>query len=269
MVVFGAASGCSSGAQDVSGTAEDGSTDGRSEGEIGPLAETTDTPNEVTAKPPPCGSEPIAKCAAPLHIASAADVVSVVKKLPWQSSSRSFPRVLTVSGDLVTDADIEVDASMIAPLPDCSPTGLSACHAPLFREYAFPNAAAPFVGVTCKVVADNPNWCTKIAIAKGTTFRLRAIVDDHHPSTPQFWPFIEFARSCATPCTADETRCEATQTCFARGFAACAYCEGKPADLCACRDACKPKADGATCTYDPSSDVTATGKCSAGTCKKT
>lgn len=224
-----------------------------------------------------CPAEAATTCAAAVHLGSAADFLAAVGRLTWQFVSLSHTGALTLGGDLVADVDLEIDASQLVTPSTCPTTPAAGkpyprCHAPLFREYAFPlwNGSGRIAGVSCKVVGDRPlrkgDTCARIAIAKGATFRLRAVSEDMHPSAPTYWSFIEFERECSAPCEADETRCAASQTCFARGYASCAYCEGLSAAVCACRDACGTKADAAECEFDTSPDTGVAGMCQSGSC---
>lgn len=125
--------------------------------------------------------------------------------------------------------------------------------------------------MSCKTVGEHParkgDTCARIFIAKGTTFRLRAVIEDMHPSAPTYWPFVEFERECSAACGTGETRCAATQTCLAVGYDVCAYCEGTAAQVCACREInCSSKADGSGCHFATAPDLEVVGKCSAGKC---
>jgi hypothetical protein len=208
-------------------------------------------------------------CLPARHLATAADLVFEARDLAWQGVSISRTSVLFLSDDFVADADLEVDAAQLTVPPDCTE---QTCHAPLFRDYAFPAWAGPGVpGVTCAEKGDQPtrkgDTCTRITIAKGTTFRLRRVVEDMHPSAPTYWPFVEFAQSCTTPCGDAQLRCPNTHTCFASGYESCAFCDGAPVETCACREGCGTKADGAACTFDSSPDVEVNGACHHGTCE--
>jgi len=221
-----------------------------------------------------CSADDTASCAPARHVASAADLIAESTKLSWQGVALGKSSVLQIGDDLVADADLDVDASLITAPASCKDdpdTKFPRCHAPLFRAYAFPSWSGPPVpGVTCAVVGDHPvrkgDTCSRITIAKGTTFRIRAVVEDMHPSGPTYWPFVEFEKSCATPCADGETRCGATKTCFARGYDSCAFCEGASASTCSCRAGCGTSPDGAECSYDTSPDTVASGTCKSGSC---
>lgn len=213
----------------------------------------------------------VKSCAPARHLASPSALVAEAAKLSWQGVSLSKSSALTIGDDLVADVDLDVDAAALTAPPDC--TTKTSCHAPLFRDYAFPAWSGPGVdGVTCAVKGDRPvrkgDTCARVTIAKGTTFRLRAVVEDMHPSGPTYWPFVEFAKSCETPCGVDETRCSATQTCFAIGYASCAFCEGETAQTCSCREGCGTKPNGVECSFDTSPDYVVTGVCRSGSCDK-
>jgi hypothetical protein len=208
-------------------------------------------------------------CAPAQHISSAAEFVNEAAKLDWQSVALDKSSILRIGADLVVNVDIEIDASALRWKGAPDDRGI---HAPLFREYAFPlwDSGRRLAGVRCVQLGDRPPRkgvaCARIAITKGTTFRLRAVVEDMHPMSPTYWPFIEFERSCAAPCAPDERRCAATQTCFGVGYDTCAFCAGSAPAICACRDACGTKANDASCAYDKSPDQLELGKCKAGTC---
>jgi hypothetical protein len=210
-------------------------------------------------------------CSPARHVGSASDLVAEAAKLSWQRVSISKVGVLQLGDDLIADADIEVDASALTASPDCSDE--TQCRAPLFRTYSFPSWAGPGIeGVTCAVIGDHPvrkgDTCARVVVAKGTTFRLRAVVEDMHPSSPNYWSFVDFADACTKPCADDEVRCAATQTCFTKGYASCAYCEGNSAQVCTCRLGCGTQPDGETCSYDSSPDVVQTGTCQSGSCQR-
>jgi len=217
-----------------------------------------------------CSSDaPASTCAAARHVATADDLAAEIGKLPWQGVSISHTGALSIGDDLVADADISMDASAI---PGKQADATMQLGAPLFRDYAFPKWSGPGVveGVSCAELGPHPvrkgDTCAKITIAKGATFRLRAVVEDMHPSAPTYWPFVEFERACSVSCGADETRCGASQTCFTKGFAACAYCEGQAMEVCACRKECSTLADGEACYVDKSPDQEESGSCRRGTC---
>lgn len=256
----------------------DAPPDGRADAD--PSAPRAEASAHAQAEPPKtCGPEPSAACAgAAKHLASSADFAAEVNGLAWQPVSLSRTGVLSLSEDLVVDVDLEVDASVLVAPSGCEstlPTTIPRCHAPLFREYPFPvwDEVGRVPGVSCKVVGDHPvrkgETCARIAIAQGTTFRIRAVVEDMHPTGPTFWPFVEFERACAVACRDGEVRCAATQTCFTEGYAACAYCEGQSANVCACQGSCGPKDDASSCGFATSPDVDVSGTCSAGTCVPT
>lgn len=211
-------------------------------------------------------------CAAARHVASADDLAAEIGKLPWQGVSISHTGTLSIGDDLVADADITMDASAI---PGMKADATYQRGAPLFRDYAFPTWSGPGVveGVACSELGPHPvrkgDTCAKITIAKGATFRLRAVIEDMHPSAPTYWPFVEFERACSVSCGADEVRCGASQTCFTKGFAACAYCEGESMEVCRCRKECTTMADGEACYVDTSPDEAESGTCRRGTCTVT
>ena len=119
-------------------------------------------------------------------------------------------------------------------------------------------------GLTCVSPSVFPRSCGGMAIAQGTTFRVHKLTE--------YGVFgeratIEFDRGCAAPCDADETRCEANQTCLRRGFDICAWCNGTAKEICACRDQCaNATSDDVQCKYDVSDDQMALGTCKAGRC---
>ncbi len=225
-----------------------------------------------------CGPVVEPRCAPALHVTSAAEIVAEAAKLPWQKVSLSLTGGLSVGSDLVAEEDIVVDAADLAAPADCPTTpenGLrfAQCHVPLFREYGFPRWEGKSLdaGTSCLEASDDRpmrkgETCKRLAIAKGTSFRLRAVIEDMHPSAPTYWSFIEIERPCSAPCGAGEQRCEATQTCFEAGYSTCAFCEGKSSTACACREGCGSKPDGTSCAYDSSPDVLESGTCKAGSC---
>jgi hypothetical protein len=244
----------------------------------GPASEATSSAPGARCEPEP-GPEP--SCGGARVVGTAAELVAEAAKLAWQPLALGKSGVLTLGDDLVATAAIEVDASLLVAPPDCSteepdplsgPSSVRWCQEPLFREYAFPRWSKTGIvpGVTCAVAGPSPvrklETCRTLLIKEGTTFRLRAVIEDMHPGGPAYWPFVEIERACDVPCGAGETRCSATQTCLPAGFATCAYCEGEAHRVCTCRDECGPAADGAECSHDTSPDTIAVGTCQQGVC---
>jgi hypothetical protein len=236
-----------------------------------------DSPSDRANEPAIC-PEPAAECMAGTHLGSVADLVAVVSKLPWQNVSVATVGPLSLSQDLVADVDLEVTPSHFTPPDGCADTDATLvprCVGLRLRDHAFPQqyptALRDVPGMRCAQPDAANQWphsCSSISIAKGTTFRVRAVVQDLHPVS--FTPFIEFERGCAAPCAADETRCPANQTCFGRGYAFCAFCVVLPAAQCACYAGCGGAvADGTTCFYALSPDVEVDGTCAAGSCVRT
>lgn len=214
-----------------------------------------------------------AACKPGFHVSSAAEVIAASKAFDYQRVSISQGKTLEVGDDLIADEDLEVNASDLVLASECGAAGTgTSCHAPLFRAKAFPSFTE-VPGVTCAVEsADQPVRerfaCSTIRIAKGATFRLRAVIEDMHPSAPNYWAYIDFVTPCTTSCGTGEVLCAATHTCFAAGYSSCTYCEGKSTDVCACRaDACTMKPNGAECSFDSSPDVSESGTCSATGCR--
>lgn len=212
-------------------------------------------------------------CKPGFHVSSAAEVIAASKAFDYQRVSISQGKALEVGDDLIADEDLEVNASDLVPASECGAAGTgTSCHTPLFRAKAFPSFTE-VPGVTCAVESvEQPVRerfaCSTIRIAKGATFRLRAVIEDMHPSAPNYWAYIDFVMPCTTSCGTGEVLCAATHTCFVAGSQSCAYCEGRSADFCACRaDACTMKPDGAKCSFDSSPDVYESGTCSATGCR--
>ena len=197
--------------------------------------------------------------------------MSVVDQLQWQKISDYTSAKLTLTNDLVADEDLVVDASSLAPLDPCPPGSKGICKAPAFRQEAYPSRTSSGLrGLTC-ITANpaSPGYgtasCAKVAIAKGTTFRLRATVQQLGPGF--VFPFIEFAQACTVPCSTNETRCVASQTCFPKGAASCALCAGSARDICACSISdTNSEANGTACYFDLSGDVSTSGICDDGRC---
>jgi hypothetical protein len=216
------------------------------------------------------------RCGAAVRIASAEAFLVQQKQLSWQPVASSRTGMLLVSVDLTADADLVIDASTLAQAPKCAsaPDGGAVpfgCGGVVFREDAFPrrNDTARVAGVGCAVprLPVRRLWgelCTKLTIARGTTFRIRNVVLDDHPSGEL--QTVEILPACATPCPSGEARCGTTQVCLPLGYDTCAFCEGKSVATCACSNACGPRADGAECSYDSSPDTPVSGACSAGGC---
>lgn len=239
-------------ASDAGATSVDGSADDRSR----------------ASEPPRCGEV--------RNVASADELVAEVDKLPWQTATLGRTLVLSSSDDLVATADLELDAASLPTAPSCVPVAEGAepdCQVTLFRDVAFPAWSGPskVAGVTCAKVGPRPTrrggTCAALRIAKGTRFRLRAVVEGMHPGLPSVWPSVEIERPCTAACDTNEVRCAATQTCLPEGQAACLYCEAGEQAECACRARSGSVADGTACSYDEGPDLVAGGTCEEGRCQ--
>ena len=214
------------------------------------------------------------RCDAPRAVASAEAFLAEQRQLRWQqvASSRSGP--LQVSVDLVAGADLVIDATTLSLPEKCTPTdaGVPRGCSGVFREDAYPslNDTARVAGVSCAVAREpvRRGWgdlCSKLAIARGTVFRMRNVVLDNHPELELH--SVELVPACSVPCATGEARCAGTQTCLPLGYATCAYCDGKSVAACACTDACNARAEGAKCGYDSSPDTPVSGTCTSGECR--
>ncbi len=225
-----------------------------------------------------CGPVVPARCGETHHVATVEDLVFVTTLLPWQSVSVSKTGPITAGADIMVDVDLELDATLLANPFECpakpDASGFAPCHSTLLRAYAFPDVQDRhrIPGIHCVTPGDRPvhfiETCNRIAIAAGTTFRMRAVIEDQHPSEPTYWPFIEFERACNVACDIGERRCEASQTCFSSGRSTCAYCDGYKLEVCACTQGCGTMADGESCSFSSAPDVDDVGTCGAGFCEK-
>lgn len=215
-----------------------------------------------------CPPEPSAQCSPAKHVGSVSDFTDVVMTLTWQVQSAGKTGTLLVSDDLVADADLQIDSSVV--VPPCETTSdagsYAPCAPPLFKPRGHAGAVA---GVQCPANDGGLGayGCARVLIAAGATFRIRALRQDQHPSPTQA-TFVQFERACPVPCDDGQTRCAATQTCFPRGYEACAYCEANANEVCACRDGCGAKDEGASCNVVLSPDNGFMGTCVAGACVK-
>lgn len=211
-----------------------------------------------------CGPVTAEQCKPAFHVATAAEVISATRAFDYQRVSISKGGALEIGDDVVADADIEVLASDLGPAgSDCQPD--KDCHAPVFRTQGFPSFKT-VAGITCLEKGDQPvrqaYACEHIAIAKGTTFRLRAVIEDVHPSAPNYWAFIDLLEPCAMSCGAGEVLCPSSHTCYDAGYASCSFCEGKTPEVCACRsNDCAQLPDGSECSFSSSPDVLESGVC--------
>ena len=227
----------------------------------------------------PDAQEP--KCSAPNPIASADDLQNAIDALSYVDVVLGQGRVLRASNDLaVSGGAVELDSGNLTTPPECDPdvTKNANCAQPAFRLFAFPApppataTGSSVTGVSCATPGDaTPSrgpTCAKIHVDDGTTFRLRAVVEDMGAqATPRYWPLIEVVPACASPCAAGQQRCGDTQTCFGGDFDYCAYCDGKDAKVCACQGACNvAKPEGAVCTFASAADSTTSGTCKTGVC---
>lgn len=218
--------------------------------------------------PSACGALTADACKPAFHVSTALELIGATRAFEYQRVSISAGKTLDIGDDLVADADLEVLASDLGTAgSECDRD----CHAPVFRAQGFPHFKA-IAGVTCLEKGEQPvreaYACTRVAIAKGTTFRLRAVIEDMHPSAPTYWAFIDFVEPCATTCGAGEVLCAASHTCYGAGYEACAYCEGRTPDVCACRAKdCGQLPRGAECAFDSSPDVVVVGTCGATSCQ--
>lgn len=250
---------------------------------LGSPADGSGAPSDETASAAACTPPDAPRCGEPVHLADEAAFLAQQKSVGWQLVASSRTGTLYVSPDYVADADLVIDASAIAPPPGCSesaPTGTPSgtlslrCGRVAFREDAFPrrNGTARVNGVSCAVEREPVRrlWgdlCTKLTIARGTSFRLRNVLLDTHPDLPL--PTTEIVAACAAPCASGESRCATTQVCFPLGHDTCAFCEGRTVRECACRAPCNTRADGAACYFDSTPDTPESGVCVAGSCGTT
>lgn len=231
--------------------------------------------SDGSAAEPAFASEP-RRCGEARGVASVDDLVAEVGRIPWQTVTLGRSLVLSSSDDLVATAELELDAASLPTAPSCVPVAEGAepdCQVTLFRDVAFPawNGPSKVAGVTCAKVGPRPvrrgGTCASLRIAKGTRFRLRAVVEGMHPGLPSVWPSVEIERPCTAACEADEVRCAATETCLGEGQLACLYCEAGKQPVCACRARSGSVADGTTCGYDTGADTVSGGECLDGVCQ--
>lgn len=282
-------SGVDAAARDTADSGEPGGDSGPTVADVGtvPPVDTGSAPPEAGAPPdsapppadtavPPPTSDIDPSCTPPAvdpscstgarSVASEDDVLAVITTLPQQFLDPKRTSTLTSSDDLVASATIELDA---AKLPTCT----FGCAPPSYRtssRFGPPGEPPPVAGVTCLLPAGPTatSWhCDHVRIEAGTTFRLRAVVEDHHPEVSPNWPVFDLVPGCAAACPVGSVRCGATQTCMPE-HSYCTFCQGLTAPECACRTgACRLAPEGSTCHYDAAADVAASGVCTANHCK--
>lgn len=278
---------------------EASSDDSTIEASVDPDAPSIDAVTDHLAPPPDgddwdagvCAPEPTPRCGQVRHIASLAELTAVGVGLSWQTVNYESPGVLTISEDLVADVDLTLDGSTFLgptlcetfdagcggdgstfPDPtscrsgDPGDAGDLRCTMPYYRAGLFPRTYDVHVaGLTCLAPQSTFPWgCEGMAIAQGTTFRIRKVVQF---GALGYRVFVEFDRGCSTACGVDETRCEANQTCLRRGYDICRWCDGTDKQICACRNRCgSAMRDGVQCGYAESDDIELQGACRGGRC---
>jgi hypothetical protein len=181
----------------------------------------------------------------------------------------------TASADLVASADVTVNANALTPkITDmCAPRDddFVGCDSTVFRGSTYSGGLESVPGVICDGSVAIPRslegGCASLFIPAGTHLRLRKVIEDVHPYTPTYRPIVEVERPCTEACRAGEARCEASQTCFAKGTATCLFCHAADVAVCACQGACSAKNDGSDCSYDTSPDTDQVGTCYGGECR--
>ena len=221
-------------------------------------------------------------CESALDVATADEVFAQIAALTESveaSTKKDSGAKLRPTRDLHATATIELDITVFrAAHPACSgadagtfgPDG-SGCEESVFA--AEQTKAVGFGGslqgkplpevLPCD--ASDDRGCTKVTLPAGTTVRF-ARSTTRYAFGNRFPHYVRVTRACAAPCEDDQLRCEASATCIDAG-AFCLLCEGETLPVCACRDACTARAEGASCAYETSDDMAASGTCDAGTCK--
>ncbi len=122
----------------------------------------------------------------------------------------------------------------------------------------------PVPGIRClDPSGGSASLCNRVEI-RDAQFRVRAsrwFVDGFAPRT---FALIEFLGPCDSPCSMSEITCP-NHTCWTRFLFYCAGCLGGSADVCSCRDADGPLADGTECFWS-SGDIMGRGRCECGVC---
>jgi hypothetical protein len=212
----------------------------------------------------------IPECANPTRLASSGELLAIIEQLVWQPVSIAEASLLEISDDFVATSELQLAAEEL-PVPDtaCGLVDAGGCTSS-FRGSPFPRqgeGALP-MGVRClregPDVADGIATCIEVSIATGTTFRLRATIEDLHPELPH--AFVELERACDAPCEPDELRCVESETCLPRDEH-CAFCEGRQRAECACRESDRLASDGEQCSWASSPDYIAEGVCLDGVCR--
>ncbi len=216
-------------------------------------------------------------CEPALDVSRPSDVYLEIVKLTESVEASNFKDAgekLRPTRDLHATTDLELDLAVFDPQwPTCNPNpppGAPKCYGPVFANelstmknwsiQSDPPLDFP-PGVTC---TDMTAGCRKLAIAKGTTVRFaRSII--RYQWSPADVHRINVTRACAASCTADELRCEASNTCISLD-AFCERCEGKLYAVCSCTHRCTARSDGEWCTWAESDDFASPGSCSAGKC---
>ena len=223
-------------------------------------------------------------CGPALDVSTADEVFAEIAKVTESvqgSTKKGAGAELRPTVDLRATTKIELDVAVFnAGHPSCNPNapkgdpkGAGCVEAVFANELTadpwYSNVLTPTssnvmpAGATC---ADGGpgKGCTKLTLAPGTTVRFGRHTKPIYFGS-QFPHMIHVTRACAAPCDAGELRCAASATCITGEFF-CALCEGKPLPVCACRDVCARKAEGAQCGFLTSDDFGQSGACVTGTC---
>jgi hypothetical protein len=207
-----------------------------------------------------------ATCAAATTVSSQAELVAAlgaaIASLGWQTWDRTGGGVTRISADIKVTGSFSVLASEVqVPASSCpNPNG---CRPLVFGQ------SAP-TGVTLEEPDTFASWTFhKKLTATDTTFRVRPVAIDGHPSQWGLIPYLEIREKCDTPCPSPSLFCAVNNLCYPSYYAYCLTCLGNKQKECGCSTVSGPVADGTQCSWWASGDVECSGTCKSGLCTPT
>lgn len=214
------------------------------------------SPDANASFPAACPQTTCAPASATVH--SVGELDALLQARTWTSFAFYTTGCLPASDDIVVQGTLTLDAQSL--------TRPSGCGADCRTEIAYRLLDAP-AGVTCDELdpIDRLHACSKITITN-TTLRVRTLIEDIHPASPNSTSVLELMGPCTEACPTSAFTCEESHTCWGSERDYCAYCLGGTNETCACWHASGLAADGTTCSIYVSGDVTVGGVCAGGAC---
>lgn len=215
-----------------------------------------DTGKQTVTFPAAC---PEQACEVGATVSNVDTLATLINFTPAVHNARYSTGCLTASSDIAIDGTITLASTDVAVPSDCT----GDCR----QEVKFRLRDQP-AGVTCHDPEHFFDFtlCGSVTLTS-TTVRVRSLIRDVHPGSPNHLPMVEILPACTTPCADDQFACPATNTCWSSARDYCAYCLGGDNETCACWDGDSPQADGSSCSFYVTGDIVEAGTCEAGRCE--